>query len=269
LLPADYHRELHVDLPQEYETLRRSVHRFANEVMRPAAAKLDVMPDPRQVIAPDSPLWQTLRSAYELGYHAVGISAEFGGLGLRGLARHILLEEMGWGSAGLAMCIAVAGFPFSSLTACGDVELIRQFVEPFIADKQCRYIGCWAIAEPAHGSDELAVRTEEFYDAGIRGQVVARRSGEDYVLNGEKAAWVSNGSIATHALTYLSLDSSLGMSAGAIAFVPLDTPGVTRGAPFNKLGQRDLNQGAILFDHVRVPRRNASDAHGGNRNGYR
>jgi len=250
-----YYRELCVDLPQEYESLRQSVHRFAKEVLRPAAAALDQMAEPREVIAPGSPFWQVLRAAYELGYHAVGVSTEFGGLGLRGLARHILLEEMGWGSAGLATSIAVAGFPFSSLTACGDPELIKEFVEPFIADKQGRFIGCWAISEPAHGSDELAVRTKEFYDAGIHGQVVARPSGDHYVLNGQKALWVSNGSIATHALTYLSLDSSIGMSGGAVAFVPLDSPGVTRGTPFNKLGQRDLNQGEIFFDNVRVPRR--------------
>ncbi|MFZ1121085.1 MAG: acyl-CoA dehydrogenase family protein [Candidatus Binataceae bacterium] len=174
----NYYRELCVDLPQEYESLRQSVHRFAKEVLRPAAAALDQMAEPREAIAPGSPLWQVLRAAYELGYHAVGVSTEFGGLGLRGLARHILLEEMGWGSAGLATSIAVAGFPFSSLTACGDPELVKEFVEPFIADKQGRFIGCWAISEPAHGSDELAVRTKEFYDAGIHGQVVARPSGD-------------------------------------------------------------------------------------------
>lgn len=251
----ELYRELCVDLPAEYESLRQGVHRFAAEVIRPAAAALDRMADPREVIAPASALRAVLRAAYGLGYHAVGIATEYGGLGLRGLARHIVLEEMGWGSAGLATAIAVAGFPFSSLTACGDAELIAEFVDPFIADRECRYIGCWAISEPAHGSDELAVRTREFYDAGIRGQVVARPSGEHYVLNGQKAAWVSNGSIATHALAYLTVDGSLGMSGGAVAFVPLDLPGVTRGAPFDKLGQRDLNQGEIFFDDVRLPRR--------------
>jgi alkylation response protein AidB-like acyl-CoA dehydrogenase len=251
----ELYRELCVDLPPECESLRQGVHRFAAEVMRPAAAALDRMADPRQVIAADSPLWTVLRAAYGLGYHAVGVATEFGGLGLRGLARHVVLEEMGWGSAGLATSIAVAGFPFSSLTACGDAELIREFVDPFIADKDCRYIGCWAISEPAHGSDELAVRTKEFYDAGIHGQVVARLNGEHYILNGQKAVWVSNGSIATHALTYLTVDGSIGMSGGAVAFVPLDLPGVMRGSSFDKLGQRDLNQGEIFFDSVRLPRR--------------
>ena len=43
-----YYRELCVDLPQEYESLRQSVHRFAKEVLRPAAAALDQMAEPRE-----------------------------------------------------------------------------------------------------------------------------------------------------------------------------------------------------------------------------
>jgi len=35
--------------------------------------------------------------------------------------------------------------------------------------------------------------------------------------------------------------------------MPLDLPGVKKGAPLNKMGQRDLNQGEIFFDNVRVP----------------
>jgi alkylation response protein AidB-like acyl-CoA dehydrogenase len=36
--------------------------------------------------------------------------------------------------------------------------------------------------------------------------------------------------------------------------VPLDLPGVSRGKPLDKLGQRGLNQGEIFFDNVRIPR---------------
>jgi alkylation response protein AidB-like acyl-CoA dehydrogenase len=35
--------------------------------------------------------------------------------------------------------------------------------------------------------------------------------------------------------------------------VPLDSPGVSRGKPLDKIGQRALNQGEIFFDEVRVP----------------
>jgi alkylation response protein AidB-like acyl-CoA dehydrogenase len=248
------YRELSLDLPPEYEALKQSVHKFAAEVMRPAAAALDRMNDPRDVAAANSPLWHALRAAYRLGYHAAGIPAEFGGLGLRGLARHILLEELGWGSAGLAISIAVAGFPFAAVAACGDRDLVERLVKPFIADRNADLIGCWAISEPAHGSDELAVAMDEFYDPRIRAQVIARADGEAYVISGQKAAWISNGAIATHALTYLNLDRSLGLGGGGIAFIPLDLPGVGRGRPFNKIGQRDLAQGEIFFDQVRIPK---------------
>ncbi len=248
------YRELSLDHPPAYDALKQSVHKFAAEVMRPVAAALDRMNDPYDVAAADSPLWPALRAAYGLGYHSAGIPTEFGGLGLRGLARHILLEELGWGSAGLALSIAVAGFPFSAAATCGDRELIERFVKPFIADKDARLIGCWAISEPAHGSDELAVAMDQFYDPEIRAQVVARAEGDDYIISGQKAAWVSNGAIATHALTYLNLDRSMGLGGGGIAFIPLDLPGVGKGRPFNKIGQRDLAQAEIFFDQVRIPK---------------
>lgn len=41
-----------------------------------------------------------------------------------------------------------------------------------------------------------------------------------------------------------------------IAFLmPLDLPGISRGKPLEKIGQRSLPQGEIRFDNVRVPRR--------------
>ena len=248
------YRELVAELPSEYETLKQSVHRFAAQVMRPAALALDRMSDPGEVAAPDSPLRQVLRAAWGLGYHTVGIPVEYGGLGLRGLARHILLEELGWGSAGLAISIAVAGFPFSAVAACGEGPLIERLVKPFVADREAKFIGCWAISEPAHGSDELGVATDEFYDPKIRGQVAAILDGDSYLINGQKAAWISNGAIASHALTYLSLERSIGLSGGGVAFIPLDLPGVSHGGIFNKIGQRDLAQGELFFDDVRIPK---------------
>jgi alkylation response protein AidB-like acyl-CoA dehydrogenase len=45
----------------------------------------------------------------------------------------------------------------------------------------------------------------------------------------------------------------MGHAGGMICVVPLDLPGVSKGKPLNKLGQRDLNQGEIFFDNVRIP----------------
>ncbi len=245
--------QLSMEQPEEYESLKSSVHRFAQEVLRPAAVALDRMAKPEDVIAAGSPLYDVFRVAYELGYHTCNLPQEIGGSGLQGVARHIMLEEMGWGSAGLAISLAVASFPFSSAALSGSHRLLEEFVKPFVADQQGALIGCWAISEPEHGSDALSVGTPEFHDRRISGQVTARAEGDEYVINGQKAACVSNGTIATHALTYLTLDRSIGMSGGGMALIPLDLPGVVRGKPLDKLGQRELNQGEIFFDGVRIP----------------
>ncbi len=246
--------ELDVDFPQEIAELKDAVHRFAKNVLRPAAIALDRLAEPQQVIEPDSILWKFYRSAYQLGYHAAMIPTEFGGLGLHGLGMHVFLEELGWGSAGLAISLGVAGFPFEALAATGNRELIDRYVKPFVADREAKYIGCWPVTEPAHGSDWVSSILDDADPTNRGGRVIARREGDDYVINGQKAAWVYNGTIATHGLTYLMAASNNGQPrAGAAAFVPFDLPGVSKGKPLNKIGQRALNQGEIFFDNVRIP----------------
>src|SRR5208282_3482149 len=132
----DTYLELETRLPDEYRTLKETVHRFAKEVVRPTAAALDQLADPQEVIASGSVLWTFLKKAYRLGYHAAGIPSELGGLGLSGLGMHIFLEEMGWGSADLALTLGVASFPFGALAATGNRELIDRFVKPFVEDRR-------------------------------------------------------------------------------------------------------------------------------------
>jgi hypothetical protein len=52
----DTYRELDVEFPKELESIKEGAHRFAKQVLRPAAVVLDRMTDPREVIALDSPL---------------------------------------------------------------------------------------------------------------------------------------------------------------------------------------------------------------------
>ena len=250
----DAYRELNVESPKEIESIKESVHRFARDILRPAAIALDRLSDPRDVISIDSPLRQVFKEAYQLGYHVAGLPSEMGGLGLRGLGMHVLIEELSWGGVDLALSLLCASFPFSAAAASGNPELYERFVKPYLADRAGSMIGCWAITEPHHGSDELMPGTPEFHNPRVTGQVVARADGDSYLINGQKAAWVSNGTIATHAALYLTTDSRAGMAGGGIAFVPLNLPGVSKGKPLNKLGQRALNQGEIYFDNVRIPR---------------
>ena len=86
----------------------------------------------------------------------------------------------------------------------------------------------------------------------IPGELTARSDGDTYVLSGHKSTWVGNGTIATHALTHVTIESKETASRD-ILLIPLDLPGISRGEIFNKIGQRELNQGEIIFENVRVP----------------
>jgi alkylation response protein AidB-like acyl-CoA dehydrogenase len=248
------YRELWPDFPPEYEALRRDSHQFAQNVLRPASLVVDSVHDAEEVCAPNSPLREALEAAYRLGYHKAPIPGQFGGLGLSGLALHVLLEELGWGSAGIAMSLVVSSIPFLALIREEADRLIDRFVIPFAADKQASWIGCMALTEAQHGSDSFALGSREFRYPSSAPEVVAQSEADHYVVNGSKALWISNGTVATHALASVVLSPSKHWSNHAFVFIPLDLPGVSHQGALNKLGQRDLNQGPISFKQVRIPK---------------
>jgi len=245
--------DLDLDLTDEDIALRTSAHRFAKEVMRPIAKELDEM-TPEQVIAKDSPFWEFMRKGYELGYHTILIPEPYGWLDLTPKQQAIIYEELAWGSVGLAVAIGVASFPSFGASMVAEDDLIEKIIVPFCECKDASIVGCWGITEPDHGSDTLVPQHPNFSDPNIKAQCRAQLDGDEYVINGQKSAWVSCGTIATHCALFCQIDPSMGHAGGGIFAMPLDLPGVNKGAPLKKIGQRDLNQGEIFFDNVRVPK---------------
>jgi alkylation response protein AidB-like acyl-CoA dehydrogenase len=122
--------ELNKNLTDQEIAIKTEVHRFAEEVLRPAAMELDQIPNPEDVIAEGSPLWSAFRKAYELGYHTIHMPEALGGADLSPLARHIVLEEMGWGAADFAVGIGVTSFPFNFAAIGGNPGLMSEHVMP-------------------------------------------------------------------------------------------------------------------------------------------
>ncbi|NQU13139.1 MAG: nitroreductase family protein [Desulfobacteraceae bacterium] len=246
-------RELNVDLTGEHVALWDSTRKFMSEVWRPAAAALDQLADPQDVIAEDSVLWEVFRKSYELGYHRMTFPKDVGGLEMDALSGALVAELMGWAAPDLAVSLGVCSIPFAWSMFSPEPEL-QELTKKFCADREGKMTGCWAITEPDHGSDWIIMDSEGSQDPARAPQVRAVLDGDHYVINGQKSSWVSNGTFATHAALWLSLDPSKGMDGGGIAVIPLDLPGISRGKPLNKMGQRALNQGEIFFDNVRIPK---------------
>lgn len=245
--------ELNMELTKVQEDIKRETHKFAKEVLRPASLELDKIDNPEEMI--NNPLFKaTFKNGYELGYHTILLPDIWGGLGADPLETHIIAEELGWGSVDFAVGLGAACLPAFFATMVPSERLADEIIVPFCENTDASIIGCWGMTEPEHGSDVLCPFTPQFKDPEISGQCKATLDADEWVIEGQKAAWVSNGTIATHCLLYPTVDPSMGMSGGGICIVPLDLDGVKKGKPLDKIGQRALNQGEIYFDRVRIPR---------------
>jgi alkylation response protein AidB-like acyl-CoA dehydrogenase len=243
--------DLDFNLTDEQQSMRDMVRKFGAEVVRPGGIELDHLADPADVIAPGSNLWDLVKQYRELGLHKTGFSKEIGGMAedMDPMMDFVIAEEMGYADAGFAISMAACGMPFI-VCQNSEVPALQELAQRFVADVQGELVGCWGVIEPEHGTDFILGSS----DPKDTPSVQAELKGDQYIINGQKAAWVSNGTIATHCLLHMGLDRSQGMASMGTAVCPLDLPGISRGAPLNKLGQRVLNQGEIFFDDVQLPR---------------
>jgi alkylation response protein AidB-like acyl-CoA dehydrogenase len=240
--------DLEINLSDEAQSIRDTVHKFAAEIMRPAGAALDKLQDPADVNAEGSVLWEVFDKYHELGIEDLGAADD--GLDPVEAARlrAIVQEELGWGDSGLSVSLGASGMHRHFARISGQPALTERFCSP-----GTREIGCWAITEPDHGSDSLGFNQPHFSDPAVRANCIAHREGDEFVIRGQKAAWVSNGTIADVAALFCTIEGDQGFKGGGVALVPLDLPGASRGKPLDKIGQRALNQGELFFDDVRIP----------------
>lgn len=242
-------------LSDEERTIQHAMHRFARDVMRPAAIAIDKL-SAEEAIAPGSPYWEFIKTAAASG---ISFDTDAGDVPPETLARlqAIVIEEFGWGDVGLTVSLAAAAFPNMMAKRAANHELIE-----LTANK----LGCWIATQPDRGSDGTMLYPGERHPLapqGNKGNLTAKVTGGDIVINGQSSAWVSNGSVAQVAILTIVADYGKGFfdedghPHGIEVIVPLDLPGVSRGKPLEKLGQRALPQGEIYFDNVKVPLRYA------------
>jgi acyl-CoA dehydrogenase len=241
--------DLDLGISEEMLKLRDTCHRFAVEVMRPIGAQLDRM-TPEEVIAQGSPLWQGLEKFKQLGL--VGMPDCYGPdltPEARALMHAMVIEELCWGDVGLSITYALWNLGPNVARQMGREDLAEFF------DARNEFF-CLALTEPNHGTDMVAYNEPAFRDPAGRSDLRARRDEAtgDFILNGQKAAWVSCGTLAGCAMIFATYEhSKQGRADGAVFLMPLDLPGISRGKPLDKIGQRTLNQGEIFLDNVRVP----------------
>ncbi|MFE3054116.1 acyl-CoA dehydrogenase family protein [Nocardia sp. NPDC059239] len=242
-------------LGDDERAVQQALHGFAREVMRPVGVVLDRM-TAQDVVAHGSPFWEFLQTAATSG---IEFDTTLEGVppAIMGRLQAIAVEELGWGDAGLAVTLGAGAFPKMMAARAGNQELV---------DLCTGKLGAWIGTQPDRGSDGLSLYPSERHAnaaQGNKGNLTARVSGGDIVINGQSSAWVTNGPVAHVGLLTIAADYGEGFfdeeghPRGVEVIVPLDLPGVSRGRPLEKLGKRAQPQGEIFFDNVKVPVRYA------------
>jgi hypothetical protein len=103
-------------------------------------------------------------------------------------------------------------------------------------------LGAFCVSEPDAGSDVSSLRTKAVYD----------EAKDEWVLNGTKA-WITNGGIADIHVVVASVEPELGSRGQASFIVPPNTPGLSQGQKYKKMGIRASHTAEVVLDDVRVP----------------
>jgi butyryl-CoA dehydrogenase len=122
----------------------------------------------------------------------------------------------------------------------GNEDQKKRFLEPLAKGEK---LGCYALTEPGAGSDAGSLRS------------VARRDGDDYVLNGNKV-FITNGTHADIALVFASVDLEKKHKGITAFLVEMDTPGLSRGEHEVKLGVNASGTTELVFEDMRIPATN-------------
>ena len=235
-------------LTDEQRELQSIARRFARETIRPAEVELDRLSDADAIFEHER-FKETLRQAYDLGFHKMAIKEENGGLGLDPSTTGLIWEELAMGGVGFAgTLLAGQVLPlFIDVLASHRADLIDAFVRPYCDDDTGTYTTAWGSSEPNIGSDG-----SNYYDKSIHHDTSITRDGDGWVIDGAKSGFVSNAGLAKAHLVFACVDPDQGICGSGVFLVPAG-PGVTAGKALDKSGMRVLNQADVHFDSVRIP----------------
>ncbi|MET0886304.1 MAG: acyl-CoA dehydrogenase family protein, partial [Mycetocola sp.] len=167
----------------------------------------------------------------------------YGCPGMSRLAAGMVAMEMSRGDGSVNTFLAVqSGLTMGSINLLGNEEQKQRWLPGLASlDK----IGAFALTEPDHGSDSVALETS------------AHRDGDHYVLNGAKR-WIGNGHLADVVVLWARDDSD-----GKVKAFIIETDsegrhpeGYSAEVITGKIGKRAILQPDIRIENVRIPAEN-------------
>ncbi len=181
--------------------------------------------------------WPLIRQLPGLGLVGEEIQG-YGCAGMSPMACGLVHMELHRGDGSLGTFLGVhAGLAMKAIDICGSPEQKERWLPSMATmDK----LGAFALTEPEHGSDSIALET------------TARRDGDEWVLDGAKR-WIGNGTVADLVVVW-ARNTEDGEVNGFVVETPADGFQATR--IDGKLALRSVWQADITLTGVRVPAEN-------------
>ncbi|MFO7245748.1 MAG: acyl-CoA dehydrogenase family protein [Bacillota bacterium] len=213
----------------EHEAFRQMVREFAAREIAPYIREWDERGHFE---------FSVLEKMGELGILGVCIPERWGGGGMDYISLAIAAEEIEYVESSYREYISVhTGLTSLALLQWGTEEQKERYLKPLARGEKFAAFG---LTEPNAGSDVAGLQT------------VARRHGDVYVLNGEKA-WITLGDRADVVLIFAKTDPEA-RHEGISAFIVEKTFPGFKGTPIkNKLGVRAGSTARITLQDVEVP----------------
>jgi len=218
-------------LNDEQKMVQKMVREFAQREVAPIIKEYDRKQEMASFILP---------RMGELGILGICFPVRDGGQGMDYIALGLACEELEAVDSTLRVIMSVhVGLNSMALLQWGSDEQKQRWLVP---QSRGEKFACFGLTEPNAGTDVAAIASS------------ARRSGDVYILNGEKM-WISLATKAHHALVVARTnpdapDPHDGLSA---FMVDLESEGVTCGDIHGKLGVRAGSTGWLAFQDVEVP----------------
>jgi acyl-CoA dehydrogenase len=227
--------EFSLELNEDQQQIKKWVHDFAEDVVRPAGREWDER---------EETPWPIVEEAAKIGMYSWEFVAQCFG-DPAGLTFPIVSEEMSWGDAGITLSIFGTTLAVAGIVGNGTPEQIAEWVPQCFGTPDDIHVGAFAVSEADAGSDVSSLRTRAAYD----------EAKDEWVINGAKA-WITNGGIDkvpnVHVIV-AAVDPELKARGHASFVVPPGTPGLKMGQKYKKHGIRASHTAEVVLDDVRVP----------------
>ncbi|RXZ64342.1 acyl-CoA dehydrogenase family protein [Pelagerythrobacter rhizovicinus] len=223
-------------LTDDQLAIQEMARRFTADHITPFAAEWDEKHHfPRDVI----------QKTGELGFGAIYVSEESGGIALGRLEAALIMEAMAYGCPATSAYVSIHNMAAWMIDRFGGEKVKKKFLPRLVTMEQ---IASYALTEPGSGSDAADLKT------------TARLDGDHYVLNGTKQ-FISGGGFNDVYVCMVRTGEHKSRGITCLV-VEKDTPGVSFGAPEKKLGWNASPTAQVIFEDARVPVENRVGAEG-------